>query len=107
MFTLYIPLHSTASGDFNDSMGTFIFSQAATQFSLAVDIVNDEVLEATERLLVLAEINSDAPKVSINPEQTTVTITDDDGKKSLFQYSIKSQLGNKSIDIQLPLALIL
>ena len=80
MFTLYIPLHSTASGDFHDSMRTFTFSQAATQFSLAVDIVNDEVLEATERFLVLAEINSDAPKVSINPKQTNVTITDDDSK---------------------------
>ena len=80
MFTLYIPLHSTASGDFNDSMRTFTFSQAATKFSLVVDIVDDEILEVTEKFLVLAEINSDVPKVSLNPEQTNVTITDDDGK---------------------------
>ena len=80
MFTLYIPLHSTASGDFNNSMGTFTFSQAATQFSLVVGIVDDEILEATEGFFVLAEINSDAPKVSLEPEQTNVTITDDDGK---------------------------
>ena len=80
MFTLYIPLHSTASGDFNDSMGAFTFSQAATQFSLVVDIVDDEILEATERFLVLAEINSDAPKVSLDPKQTTVTTYDDDSK---------------------------
>ena len=80
MFTLYIPLHSTASGDFNDSMRTFTFSQAATQFSLVVDIVDDEILEATERFLVLAEIYLDSPDVSLCPERANVTITDDDGK---------------------------
>ena len=59
---------------------TFTFSQDATEFSLAVDIVDDEFVEATESFLVLADIITDAPTVSLLPGQSTVTITDDDCK---------------------------
>ena len=59
---------------------TFTFSQDATEFSLAVNIVDDEFVEATESFLVLADIITDAPTVSLLPGQSTVTITDDDSK---------------------------
>ena len=59
---------------------TFTFSQDATEFSLVVDIVDDEIVEATESFLVLADIITDAPTVSLSPDQSTVTITDDDCK---------------------------
>ncbi len=48
-------------------------------------IISDGVLEPTESFNVRAELLSmDASGVSINPEQSTVTITDDDRKNIWF-----------------------
>ena len=61
-------------------MAIFTFSPSATQFILTVPITDDDVLEANELFSVRAELlTTDATGVTIDPEQSDVTIIDEDG----------------------------
>jgi hypothetical protein len=75
-------MSSLDPGDFIQNTQVFTFSPSATQFSLVVMITNDTILEATEMFSVRAElITADADGLMIAPEQSDVTVTDEDGMK--------------------------
>ena len=70
--------------DYVQQNQTVTFSQSADRFFISVDIVNDAILENTELFLVQAElVSNDAPGVTIDPSETSVTIEDNDGKHNL------------------------
>ena len=68
-------------GDYNQTMTIFTFSPSATEFILTVPIINDDLLlEANILFSVRAELlTTDATGVMIDPEQSDVTIIDEDG----------------------------
>ena len=78
-FTLSVHSHPEP-GDYNQTTEVFTFSPSATQFILTVPITDDDVLEANELFSVRAELlTTDATGVTIDPEQSDVTIIDEDG----------------------------
>lgn len=57
------------------------FSPTQTEFSVTIMIVDDRILEPRESFIVQAElISTDASGVTINPDQSVITINDDDRK---------------------------
>ena len=66
-------------GDYTQTMAIFTFSPSATEFILTVPIINDDLLEAIKLFSVRAELlTTDATGVMIDPEQSDVTIIDED-----------------------------
>jgi hypothetical protein len=59
----------------------YVFSQSDTRFSLTIAIADDDILEETKQFIVRAELlSADANGVTIDPEQSVVTIEDEDSK---------------------------
>ena len=59
----------------------FTFSPTRSDFTATIMIVDDSVLESNENFTVRAElISPDAPGVTIAPEQSTVTILDNNSE---------------------------
>ena len=56
----------------------FTFSPTLSEFTATIMIVDDSALESDESFTVL--ISPDAPGVFIAPEQSTVTILDNDSE---------------------------
>ncbi len=76
---------SAAFSDYVNRSRDFTFNAGQSEFSLDVMIIDDGVLEPTESFTVRAELlSTDASGVSIDPEQSTVTITDVDSKNIWF-----------------------
>ncbi len=71
-------------------MVSFTFSPGNTIRSASVPIINDAPLEGTESFN--GRLNTIAPRVTLDPAQTTVFIVDDDGKpvrNGLVDYWLK------------------
>jgi hypothetical protein len=63
------------------SAQNYTFSPTNTEFSLTIGIADDDILEETEQFFVRAELlSADATGVTIDPEQSVVTIEDEDSK---------------------------
>ena len=62
-------------------MEEFTFSPSQDRFILTIAINNDDTLEQTERFFARAElVSSDATGVMIIPDQSEITILDEDSK---------------------------
>ena len=76
-----LPCH-TASGDYIAVDQDIRFSQVANSFNIIVTITDDAIFENRESFFLRAELISaaDVAGVSIDPDETTVTIDDLDGE---------------------------
>ena len=71
----------SAPGDYAETIQTFTFSPTESQFSITIPINDDDILERTEQFYARAElVSSDAPGVIIMPDESVVTILDEDSK---------------------------
>ena len=62
-------------------MEEFTFSPSQDRFTLTIAINDDDILEQTERFFARAElVSSDATGVTIMPDQSEITILDEDSK---------------------------
>ena len=88
---------NVVGGDYGQFDQTVTFSQTSERFFIPVNIVDDAILENTESFLVQAElVSNDAPGVTIDPSETTVTIEDNDGKHNLKACSYIFIIGSFS-----------
>ena len=58
----------------------FTFDASNSQFSLMVGIEDDQILEDPENFAVRAVLQSTDAAVTVDPDESTVTILDNDGK---------------------------
>ena len=71
----------SAPGDYTETIQTFTFSPTESQFAITIPIIDDGILERTERFFARAElVSSDAPGVIILPDESVITILDEDSK---------------------------
>ena len=71
----------SAPGDYTGNMEEFTFSPSQDRFTLTIAINDDDILEQTERFFARAElVSSDATGVMIMPDQSEITILDEDSK---------------------------
>jgi hypothetical protein len=72
---------AAAPGDYASDSQIFTFSETDTEFSLTIAISDDDILEETEQFFVRAGLlSADAGTVTIDPDQSVVTIEDGDSK---------------------------
>ena len=68
-------------GDYTESRETFTFSPTESQFAITIPINDDDILERTEQFFARAErVSSDATGVIIMPDESVITILDEDSK---------------------------
>lgn len=71
----------TGPGDYVMHTQTLTFNAMQSEFSVPIMIVNDDILEQTEFFVVQAQlVSTDTIGVFIDPEQSQVTIEDDERK---------------------------
>ena len=82
MFIILMYVFHSAPSDYVANSELLTFSPMNMRFSLVVGIVNDDIVEPEESFTARAEVvSTDAARLTIRPEQSIVTIMDDDGKQ--------------------------
>ena len=75
----------SAPGDYAESMEIFTFSPTESRFAITILINNDDILERTEQFFARAQlVSSDAPGGIIMPDESVITILDEDGKWTII-----------------------
>ena len=73
--------HFLAPGDYTETRETFTFSPTESQFAINIPINDDDILERTEQFFARAElVSSDATGVIIMPDESVISILDEDSK---------------------------
>ena len=75
-----------AGDDYTESTGDFTFTSAnqAIPQCLNVPIIDDSVVEGSETFLGLLSNTDNIPRLTLDPQQTTITIADDESKATTF-----------------------
>ena len=79
-------LHTTAPGDYISVINHQLrFDPRIQRSTLSISIIDDAVDEAEEEFMAsLTLVTTSGRNVQVNPDQTTIKITDDDGNRLLF-----------------------
>ena len=84
----FFPFYISAPSDYAESTQVFTFSEVALSFQLILLIADDSILEQSESFFVHAEfVAVDEPGVMLDPDQTDVTIDDNDSKSLALHYT--------------------
>ena len=78
MLHTYRYQHATGGADYDSGPYTAIFSAGMTNISLNISITDDTLLEMNETFVV--SINSSGDALPVDPDETLVTIVDDDSE---------------------------